>query len=460
MGFWSLNHPLTMSAAINARTGKTWSYADLRSEAARMRALFPQSKGKQLGLLVAQNRYECLAAYVAALQSGTALALLDANLNPALLNRFVEIYRPDWIFKLAAGSDFSGYRSSACDGLFCAKEPIQDGINPETAILLSTSGSTGSPKMVRLSYANIQANAASIAEYLALTADERPITSLPMAYSYGLSVVNSHLHAGAAIVLSEDAVMRKEFWDAVDSRRCTSFAGVPYTYQALLAMGLLKSKGPTLKTLTQAGGRLEGRYIEQMCRIAVTRGWKFIVMYGQTEAAPRISYVPFEALAHKIGSIGIPVPGGALETDPDTGELIYSGPNVMLGYAESRADLAKGDETQGILRTGDLARQDPDGYFYITGRLKRFLKLFGKRFNLDEVESILARQTDAALACYGCDDLLTIAVEKPGNPDSIARAACEIFDLARAAVKAQCIETLPRNANGKIDYQQLLNGLN
>jgi acyl-CoA synthetase (AMP-forming)/AMP-acid ligase II len=178
-------------------------------------------------------------------------------------------------------------------------------------------------------------------------------------------------------------------------------------------------------------------------------------MYGQTEATARISYVPFERLGGKIGSVGIAVPHGSLTVDQHTGELVYRGPNVMLGYAECRQDLARGDDLHGVLRTGDLARQDADGYCYITGRLKRFLKLFGKRFNLDDVERILSRRLDSTVACYGRDDLLMAAVEGCENPEAISGIVCETFDLPRTAVQVIAVKELPRTANGKLDYQRL-----
>jgi acyl-CoA synthetase (AMP-forming)/AMP-acid ligase II len=290
---------------------------------------------------------------------------------------------------------------------------------------------------------------------LQLTAEERPITSLPMSYSYGLSVVNSHLNAGASIVMTDDGVLQRPFWDAIDRHRCTSFAGVPYTYQMLLQTGLLKTKGATLRTLTQAGGRLEERYVQQAYDLATTRGWRFFVMYGQTEATARISYVPFEQLGGKVGSVGVAIPGGALSVDEGTEELIYRGPNVMMGYAECRDDLAKGDELHGELRTGDLARRDEDGFFYITGRNKRFLKMFGKRFNLDDAEKVLMRQCDVVVACYGRDDLLMAAVENSHDPDAIRAVICQTFDLPKPSVKVMAVSELPRTANGKLEYRRL-----
>jgi long-chain acyl-CoA synthetase len=445
-------------AAIDARSGKTWSYDQLREDIARIQAALPRLGRKSLGLLIAQNCYECLVAYLAALSANSTLMLLDAALNADLLRQLVVLYGPDWIFTVRPGADFSGYRQSALgEPLFEIERPHELEVHPELALLLSTSGSTGSPKFVRLTLKNIEANADSIMQYLQLTPRERPITSLPMAYSYGLSVINSHLHAGAAIIFTEDGVLRREFWDAVEEHGCTSLAGVPYTYEVLLQTGLLNKRGSSLKVLTQAGGRLDERYIRQLWSLALSRGWKFFVMYGQTEAAPRISYVPFDQLGRKIGSIGIAVPHGSLALDERTGELVYRGPNVMMGYAEGPQDLAKGDELSGVLRTGDLATQDADGYFYITGRLKRFLKLFGKRFNLDELEIILSRRFESTVACCGRDDLLIAAVENREDTDMIRGTVCEMFDLPRAAVNVVAMKELPRMSNGKFEYQRLAN---
>jgi long-chain acyl-CoA synthetase len=457
MDFWTVAHLDDAPAAIEAGSGKSHSYRELREDVRRIQHALPRMDRKSLGLVISSNRYECLAAYLAALNANSAVILLDLALNEALLREFVQTYQPDWIFAAGTRTDLTGYRDGAAGqpGLLENENPNAVEIHPELALLLTTSGSTGSPKLVRLTLRNLVANAQAIAQYLQLTAAERPISSLPMSYSYGLSVINSHLLVGASIVLTDDGILQRGFWDALDRFSCTSFAGVPYTYQMLLQTGLLNKKGASLKTLTQAGGRLEERYILQMYELARKRAWKFFVMYGQTEATARISYVPFEELSKKIGSVGIAIPDGSLAVDDVTGELIYRGPNVMMGYAESRTDLAKGDELHGELRTGDLARRDDDGYFYITGRLKRFLKMFGKRFNLDDVEKLLSRRFDASVACYGRDDLLMVAIESRTNTEAIQAIICETFDLPRPAVKVAAVRELPRTPNGKLDYTRL-----
>jgi acyl-CoA synthetase (AMP-forming)/AMP-acid ligase II len=225
----------------------------------------------------------------------------------------------------------------------------------------------------------------------------------------------------------------------------------------LLQIGLLARRGSTLRTLTQAGGALGEAHIRQMHQLALQRGFKFFVMYGQTEATARISYVPFEKLGEKIGSIGLAIPQGSLHVDAESGELVYRGLNVMLGYAECVQDLAQGDELGGVLRTGDLARQDKDGFFYITGRIKRFLKLFGKRFNLDEVEQIVHRRFGFPVACFGRDDLLMVAVEtNDSNVPEVIAMLRETFSLPKDSIQVEAVEKLPRTARGKMDYQSLL----
>jgi acyl-CoA synthetase (AMP-forming)/AMP-acid ligase II len=458
MGFWKLDDPPESVAVVDVHAGSEKSYGELREDVARAASAMREADRKALIMLAAKNRYNSLVLYLAALNSGQALMMVDPNLGRDLLLPLLETYRPDYVYGDFTVDSVAGYRKVAQSISGCWVRETRDNtpIHPSLALLLNTSGSTGSPKLVRLTRENLQANARSISTYLKLTPSERAITSLPMSYSYGLSVVNSHLLARASLVLSDHGILRSEFWDAVDRFRCTSMAGVPYTYQMVLQTGLLEKRGSTLRTLTQAGGGLGEPLIRKMHELALRLGFRFFVMYGQTEATARISYVPAERLGEKIGSIGIAIPGGSMEVDSGTGELVYTGPNVMLGYAECREDLAKGDDLQGVLRTGDLARKDQDDFFYITGRLKRFLKLFGKRFSLDEMEQIVHRNFGAPVACFGDDDLLMMAIETQHlDPAQIAAMVCSTFSLPRPAVQVRTMAQLPRTERGKLDYAAL-----
>jgi acyl-CoA synthetase (AMP-forming)/AMP-acid ligase II len=306
-----------------------------------------------------------------------------------------------------------------------------------------------------LSYRNLQANAESIAGYLGIGPDERPITTLSMAYSYGLSVINSHLLAGAAIVLTDQSVTQREFWSLCTSQGATSIAGVPYTYEMLLRWRLLDRDIPKLRTMTQAGGRLSLPLTQQLIDISERWARRFFVMYGQTEATARIAYLPHDHAREKMGAIGVAVPGGTIRVDSDNGELIYTGPNVMMGYCESVDDLARGDDLHGVLRTGDLARVDEDGFCYITGRIKRFIKIFGQRFSLDHAEDLLAQSTGAVVCCIGSDDHLTVLTPDREKCAEIERAIVSLFKLHHTAFRVAPIAEIPYLASGKKNYMAL-----
>jgi len=453
--FWALDHP-SKSLAVVAADGRSFTYGELRDRCDHIAPLLSSAR-KTFGFILCRNTPECLMAYLGALRSGSAVCLVDAGIQPEIFILQVESYEPEWVFSME-NMGMSGYARQAVPGGFLYRRqdsPFETVINPELAVLLPTSGSTGSAKLVRLAYRNLQANAVSITEYLGIAAEDHCITALPMPYSYGLSVLNTHLLAGGHLAMTEGSVVQREFWTFFRERRPTSLSGVPFHYEIMLRTRMLNEDFPGLKTLTQAGGRLSPERIEQVAKISAQRGWRFYVMYGQTEATARIAYVPADRLQDKIGSIGVAIPGGALSLDPETGELLYSGPNVMLGYAQSRADLSKGDELKGQLRTGDLARKDEEGYFYITGRLKRFLKIFGKRFGLDEMESLIGHRIGQEVACFGKDDHLCVAIDGQCDESAVFQILKETLKLHPSAFRIQKYDALPRLANGKLDYNAL-----
>ncbi len=470
--FWQLeNIAPGKIALIDDVTGKTTSYGTLKENCDNLSGLIGSEK-KKLIFLFCSNSPECITAYLSALRSKQAVLLLNSKMDSGLRSALLEIYKPDIILSIESLNHLlTGYKLSAeIDKLFLYKRtgPGEDFINADLGVLLSTSGTTGSPKLVRLAYRNISANASSIAEYLNIDENEKPITSLPINYSFGLSVINSHLLKGASIVCSDKSMVMREFWNTFNIYKCTSFSGVPYNYQMLQRLKFDKMEIPSLKTMTQAGGRLSEEFIKYFYDVAVKKNIKFFVMYGQTEATARISYVPFEKLGEKIGSIGIPIPMGDIKIFLDNdeveklgaeGELIYSGPNVMMGYAETRADLGKGDELKGTLYSGDLAYKDEDGYCYITGRLKRFIKLFGLRVNLDEVEKMIENHFAVAAACFGSDDAMKIVVQcnDESAAESVKQHVIDTYKLHHSVVKVKCVRAIPVTSSGKRDYKVIQN---
>lgn len=460
MAFWELErHPPQSPAVIDAR--RTISYSVLATQADAIAATLPDRE-RTLGFLAFSNNIESVCLYLGTLRSSRHVPLLvQADMDPALLAALVAHYHPDWLALAPGAAAPEGYRMLATHGdlvIHAAIEGFADAQpHPDLALLLSTSGSTGSSKLVRLSYAGLAANATSIVAYLGLRASDRAITTLPLAYSFGMSILNSHLEAGASMVLTDESMVGRGFWELAQAQGITSISGVPATFEMLRRISLERLGLDRLRMLTQAGGRLRDALIEEFLNASDQLGLEFFVMYGQTEASPRISYVPSGQLRSKIGSIGIAIPGGTLDLDASTGELIFTGQNVMLGYAMQREDLATGDEVSGVLHTGDLARRDEDGYYYITGRAKRFVKISGNRVNLDEVESMLAGELGRAVACSGSDDDLVVFV--PGQADVDQSAVRQLiqqrYKLFPGHVRVKSLVALPLLGNGKTDYQTL-----
>lgn len=402
---------------------------------------------KKLILILCDNRFEILSSYVSAMNSHHATMLLAADINIELLTTIINQYQPFWIVGL---DKWQGYTNQE-NKLVC-NQPDNGVIHPDLALLLSTSGTTGSQKFVRLSYKNLKSNAQSIIEYLNIDENERAIMNLPLSYSYGMSIVNSHLLAGGAIILTGESVIQKSFWEFVKTSKATSLSGVPYTYQMLQRLGFAKMDLPYLKTLTQAGGRLNEKFVNYFGEYAKKHDKRFFVMYGQTEASPRMSYIPYDRVLEKAGAIGIAIPNGELTIEND--ELVYHGDNVMMGYAEKRGDLAKPDEMNGVLHTGDTAIVDEEGFFIITGRMKRFIKLFGLRINLDDIEKKLENRFHTPLACTGSDDKLIVVIEQEEFAEPIKEAIEELYHLHKTAFKVRVL-SIPHFSNGKTDYLKL-----
>ncbi|CUO80086.1 Bifunctional protein aas [Parabacteroides distasonis] len=458
-----------MGLNIITDRGERFSAAELKGLTDEFGRHLPQ---RSLVFLFCENVIGSLIGYLGCLENRSVPVMLDATKDFDMLKHLLEVYKPNYVWmplrikseKLISEPVYERFSY----GLF---EYCRDhvNLNDDLALLLTTSGSTGSPKLVRLSNENIKSNAESIAEYLDITSEERPITSLPMYYSYGLSVINSHLLKDATLLLTDKVVIQKEFWAFAKEQAATSIAGVPYTYEMLRRLRIFHMDLPALRTMTQAGGKLSSTLVKEFVEWAQASGRRFIVMYGQTEATARMSYTPCEKALEKYASIGIAIPGGAFSiidaegneiTSTDTdGELVYKGPNVSMGYAECIADLAKGDENKGELHTGDVARFDVDGYFYITGRLKRFVKIWGNRCNLDAMEQLVKAGVTTECACAGVDDLVTIFVTQEGLEQDIKSFLSSKMGLNVRAFVVKVIDEIPKNASGKTQYAELQNML-
>ena len=453
-------------AAVSAE-GNSVTYAELAVFAKKIGELVP---ARSLVFSLCRNVIGSMAGYLGFLNNRIVPLMLDANINEVLLSNLTEIYCPQYLWvpedlaeKYASMEMlYEAYGYKLFKTGFSTKYPLY----ADLALLLTTSGSTGSPKLVRQSYANIQSNAKAIVRYLEITEQERPVTTLPMNYTYGLSVVNSHVLAGATILLTEHPIVSKAFWDFMKEERATSFGGVPYTYEMLKRVKFFRMDLPYLKTFTQAGGKLSPELHKEFAEYALEKDKRFVVMYGQTEATARMAYLPYDMALKKYGSMGIAIPGGKFTlvdvdgnaiTEPElVGELVYEGDNVTLGYAECGADLQKGDERGGRLETGDMAKQDADGYYYIVGRKKRFLKLFGNRVNLDEIDRMVKGAfEDVDCASTGTDELMKVYITNVAYVNQVENLIEERTHINNRAFEVQVIDKIPRNEAGKTLYKDL-----
>ena len=448
-------------------TGVTVRYDEL---AALQNELSDAVDSGELTMMLCINSIGALWGYAALLNGGRPLLLVSAALPEDMRRQIMNTYRPGLVY--APQSLLSDYphmreiRRIDSYALLRTNYASPYPLHPALGQLLTTSGSTGSVKFVRQSWDGIRFNTRVIADYLNVTDTDRTMTALPMNYTYGLSVISANLLKGAAMIVTRSGVMDEEFWDLFENEHVTAFHGVPNTYDMLRRLDLFCEDFPDLRLMTQAGGKLSRELHQYFAQYAIDYGKRFIVMYGQSEATAAISYLPAEKALDKPGSVGIVVPGGEIElideegkpveTARVQGELIYRGPNVTLGYASSGDDLSRGDDWHGELRTGDVATWDEDGCLYITGRIKRFLKMSGHRVSLDEIDEKIMNDIHVRCVSSGLDDHLVIFVLSGEDKNAVQDYVRRKISVVRPSFQVALIDAFPTNEAGKILYGALL----
>lgn len=457
------------NTALLDEFGTTLTYAELKASGEKIAAGIGR---RCLVFSFCENSIGSVLGYTAFVNNGIVPVLLNSHMDRELLGELIAKYKPSYFWApVSQESDFERYqvtKTLEMYGYALLRTSFENEypLYQDLCLLLTTSGSTGSPKFVRQSYANVLSNASAIVEYLQLDESERPITTLPMNYTYGLSIINSHLLVGATLLLTDKGLMQKEFWSFFKEQEATSFGGVPYTYEMLDRLRFFRMDLPSLRYSTQAGGKLTPELHKTFAEHAQENGIQFIVMYGQCEATARMGYLPAEKSLEKCGSMGIAIPGGKFHlidvngqnvAEPHvTGELVYEGPNVTLGYAECGEDLIRGDEREGVLQTGDMAQFDEDGYYYIVGRKKRFLKIYGNRVNLDEIDRLIKAHFDNMdCASAGVDDHMYLFVTDETLAEDVKRFVVHKTGLNPVAFQTIVIEEIPKNDAGKTLYQEL-----
>ena len=460
--------------ALIADTGVTLTYGDLAALSDEMESAIGScadwdASTKPLTMFVCRNTTGALAGYAAMMNGGYPMLPVSGELPADRRRELMKAYRPALLLlpeqlrgeypdmrEVCAVRDYVLLRSN-----YTERFPV----HPELGLLITTSGSTGSAKFVRQSWENLRFNAKTIADILDIGASDKTVTALPLQYTYGLSVLHANLLRGAAMVVTRSGVMDPEFWDLVEAENVTCFHGVPNTYDMLRRIELFEDDFPSLRTLSQAGGKLSRELQAYYARYAVDSGKRFVIMYGQSEATAAISWLPPEDALHKLGSVGRVVDGGEISLIDDAGnpvtgahkrgELVYRGPNVAMGYALRGEDLSRGDEWNGVLRTGDLAEYDEDGYLSITGRLKRFIKLVGHRVSLDEVDGMIMDELNILSASVGTDDHLTVFVTGDKEKELVTAFLSKTLSTVRTGIRVLTVPAFPKNEGGKILYAEL-----
>lgn len=416
---------------------------------------------KALFFILTRNDAGGIAWVMATILSGNVPLILSANTDQQLLQNLIDTYRPQYVCRPSEDpDDLYGYSMTATGEDKCE---MYSGLSH----LLPTSGSTGSPKLVRHKYDNIEAAGLNISTFFRLTDNDRPLMVLPLHYTMGLSMVFSHLKVGATILITDRNMTDPMFWKFIKEERATSFTGVPFSFEILDKMRFTRMKLPDLTLLTQGGGKMPAELNLKFAEYCRDNGKRWVATYGQSEGTARMAWLPEKYAISKMGSIGIAVPNGRLSLrdsdgneitrSPASGEMCYEGKNVTMGYARCREDLALGDERHGFLPTGDIAYRDADGFYFIKGRMKRFLKIFGNRIGLDECDQIVKAKVSCECACTGNDNLLIVYLTDRKESDKAKNALVEAVHLPANAIDVRFIETIPKNEAGKILFSKLIN---
>lgn len=461
--FLDLDKHIKEKIAIKDDSGHILSYSDVCRTIEELEALaLPRS----IVFCLCENSAGSLVGYLAFENNKQVPLLISSGMDAGLRANLECQYSPSYYWVPERKVDEIGGEKiySAFDYVLLKTGDDPYPLNDKLSLLLTTSGSTGSPKLVRHKYGNLESNAENVAKVFAWKEDEVGICDLPMNYTMGLNVINSHLIVGATVLMVKANLMDPNFWKFIKVNEGTSICGVPFSYEIMLRIGLERMELPKLKTFAEGGGKLTDRMFKRLAEYCNRTGKRFCATFGTSETSARIAFLEPDMALEKIGSIGKAIPNGELflidETEEEdgsfSGELGYRGPNVTMGYAVCKQDFVKDDEFCGEYHTGDLARRDADGFYYIIGRKGRFLKLFGLRVSLDETERILKTQYPGAdIVCAGDDKQMKIYITDGSLSDQVIPFISGKTNLHNSAFKVVVVDSIPRNEYGKVRFSEL-----
>lgn len=426
---------------------------------------------KQLVLILANNSIGSILFYILSILNQNKIILIDENINNTEIEKIITLYEPSYIVSKIKKPYFKIIKKPVfriLDSVILKTKFKTHNLKKELLILLPTSGSTGSSKFVQLSKKNIISNTKSILKYLKINSNDRAITNMPFYYSYMLSILNTHLFSGASIFVSNKTIIEKKFWNEFRKKKITSFNGVPYTWEVLNRIGIEKIFTKQINYITQAGGKLENDLANKLYQLCKLKKKDMYIMYGQTEASPRISYIKNENIIKYQGSIGKPISGVNMWIEnknskkilkPNVkGEIFISGENIMMGYSSSVKDIKITNISKKKLKlnTGDIGYFNKDGFFYITGRSNRIVKIYGNRIDLNEIERKM-KDFLINVNCVNKDNILVVFFHKKLSQKKVESKLYEVIKLNLNKVKFVKIEKIPMTKSKKIDYKKLIN---
>lgn len=384
--------------------------------------------------------------------------LLEADMNKEILDCLVRDYQPQYIYCKKSSDTGREYvhKVEMENHVLLRTDFERYPIHSDVALLLSTSGTTGSKKLVKISYDNMIDNAEYGCAHLKMQSGQKGLSPLPVNYAYGISFCIWHWYCGATLLVTENSVLGNEFQKFYAQEKVNNFAATPFTYQILQRLLFWDSeKVEYLNYAISAGAQMPESVQEYLVSEMKKKFWNG---YGQTECFGVLIAANFELGSTKFGSIGKPFQNAEVIVDSDSNEMLIISQSVCMGYAHNREQLDEGNVNQGILHTGDVIEIDGEGYIFLRGRLKRYVKILGKRVSLDDLERYLENKYPSVdFACTGTDDRIFVFYTgvKNGLEKEIIMALDHDMNIPSRFISFQYLNKIPRNLSGKIAYAQL-----
>ena len=429
----------TAKALIDAESGAEVTYGDLRRLVTEESAQYRGLTGKVV-IIGVESTLNSVIRYLSLIQVKATLMLVDDSISEGILTSLIQRYQPAavvGVLSMTWNDQDELPEVKPCKAL-------------EERVLLGTSGTTGSPKYVRLSESALLANAQQIVLANGIIPPHRAMLTLPLHYSYGLSVLHSHLFAGATVILGKFSHTSPQFRECIDTYQVTSLFAVPYSVSLLRRTGFLNDLPKSVRQLTVAGGKLATAQTAEVAQQLKSQGASLYIRYGATEASAAIAILPAEELPEFSGSVGYALAEMRVWTvSGNLGPLQISGPNLMIGYAFGADDLGVGSTVGESIELEDEGHVDDAGRIWVSGRIGRFAKVHGRRINLDDLEHELFAEFECCV--FEMEDVLAVVIVAGTQQVPQRREMEKLAGLPPNTIKVFVVPDLPRTLSGKLD---------